>query len=321
MKMKSIIYIIGVLVALSSCREIIEPSLEKEKVNIVTPQDTLFKTYTLNFTWDELENALKYQVKIVQLDSVTQLQYDILVDSVVQTNSFRYTFAPSYYQVWVRALNGSSNSEWTMKKIKVVRAALSQQKVVLTSPTHKKAYNLDNKKPRDFQLEWVAIPENGIKYKLEVDSLSGDFTKAKKYFPEASSQVIQTPVDGIYYWRVKAIQYDNKLVAIDSTKWSDRYYFTYDVTPPVIVTTPKPTDNQTNQNAQGKLYWVDNQKDVSYIVNIKYGDGAWVANPTNNKEFSYNMGSGTNKTVSWSVNVKDNAGNLTEGTIWSFTVQ
>lgn len=317
--MKLFIYL-GIIAALCSCRELIEPTLEKEKVNIVTPQDTTFKTYTVNFTWEELEYATKYQVKVVQLDSMGRLQYDILVDSMVTTNSFRYTFAPTYYEVWVRAMNSSSSSAWTIKRIKIVRAALSQQKIVLSNPKHKQIFNIDNQIVGELYLEWVGIPEKRLDYIIQVDTI-GDFKKPIKDTVSEASYKIQPIRDGTYYWKVKALRYDNTGAYVDSTEWSDRYYFTYDMTAPALVSMTEPSNGALKESTSGLLKWSDNQKNVSYIVNVKYGDGTSKATPTNSKEFFYDVGTATNKTVKWSVDTKDNAGNINRGPMWSFTAE
>ncbi len=327
MKTKWLIWLTALLLTLSSCSDIIEPSLEKDKIVIVTPQDTVFGVYNLNFTWDILENATQYQVKVIELDSMGKLQYDVNVDTLVKDNSFRHTFAPGYFQVHVRGKNNSSYTDWVMKRIRIKPVGLSQQTLVLKSPNNKAIYNTANPLPLDFALEWDKIPEKKIKYKVQFDS-SGDFSTIKN-FPigsptDESSILLSITKDATYYWRVKALKTNDNGNYIDSTDWSERYYFTYDVTAPQKVDMVSPVNGSTTPLAkQGALKWSSTQKNVIYIVNIKYGTTADTPHETYNLEYPYDNSSATTTTkdVTWSVDVKDKAGNITKGDTWSFTTQ
>jgi hypothetical protein len=325
MKTKWLIWLTALLLSLSSCSDIIEPSLEKDKIVIVTPQDTVFGVYNLNFTWDILENATQYQVKIIELDSMGKLQYDVNVDTLVKDNSFRHTFAPGYFQVHIRGKNNSSYTDWVMKRIRIKPVGLSEQTLVLKSPNNKKVYNITDQLPLGFALEWDKIPEKRIKYKVQFDS-SGDFRTIKN-FPigsptDESSILLNITKDATYYWRVKALKMDDNGNYTDSTDWSDRYYFTYDVTAPQKVDNLTPVKGST-QDKKGTLQWSSTQKNVIYIVNIKYGTVADPAHETYTLDYAYDNSNTTNTTkeVFWSVDVKDKAGNITKGDTWSFTTE
>lgn len=326
MKTKWLIWLTALLLTISSCSDIIEPSLEKDKIVIVTPQDTVFGVYNLNFTWDILENATQYQVKVIELDSMGKLQYDVNVDTLVKDNSFRHTFAPGYFQVHVRGKNNSSYTDWVIKRIRIKPVGLSQQTLVLKSPINKTVYNTTNQLPLNFALEWDKVPEKRIKYKVQFDS-SGDFSTMKN-FPigsptDETSILMNITKDATYYWRVKALKVDDNGNYTDSTDWSDRYYFTYDLTAPQKVGIVSPLNaSSTVQPKQGTLKWSSTQKNVIYIVNIKYGTTADKPHETSNTEYSYNNSAIPITTdVTWSVDVRDKAGNITEGDDWTFITQ
>jgi hypothetical protein len=323
MKTKWLIWLTALLLTLSSCSDIIEPSLEKDKIVIVTPQDTVFGVYNLNFTWDILENATQYQVKVIELDSMGKLQYDVNVDTLVKDNSFRHTFAPGYFQVHVRGKNNSSYTDWVIKRIRIKPVGLSQQTLVLKSPINKTVYNTTNQLPLNFALEWDKIPEKRIKYKVQFDS-SGDFSTMKN-FPigsptDESSILVNITKDATYYWRVKALKTDENGNYIDSTDWSERYYFIRDNTAPQKVTLISPANGLTNAKKQGTLKWSSTESNVIYYVNISYGTVADPVHETYTLEYGYNNTLNT-KDVTYSVDVKDKAGNITKGDQWTFTTE
>ena len=70
MKLKLLPYALSLFFAgmclLSSCGDIIEPSISKANVMLEAPSDHYQSTsYTINFWWNEVNNALSYHLQVV----------------------------------------------------------------------------------------------------------------------------------------------------------------------------------------------------------------------------------------------------------------
>src|SRR5258708_32984283 len=102
-------YFFGVLLAgmmlLSSCSDIIEPSISKSNVQPEAPSDGYQSTiYTINFWWDEVDHSLSYHLQ--QVTPSFASPGSLVLDTVVKKNTFSFTLRPGNYQWRVIAEKG-----------------------------------------------------------------------------------------------------------------------------------------------------------------------------------------------------------------------
>ena len=97
---------------LSSCTEIIEPSVAKRNVRLLAPANN-YQTNRpeTSFWFEPVEDALKYRLQVVSpsFDSIGQL----VLDTLISNNRFTQSMEPGQYQWRVRAENGSSESPFS----------------------------------------------------------------------------------------------------------------------------------------------------------------------------------------------------------------
>lgn len=101
-----------------SCKEIFEPSLNKETVQLLAPGNQYQTTDSeIGFWFEPVEDALSYRLQVVNpaFDSIGSL----VLDTLIQSNKFFFVINPGEYQWRVQAQNESSKTPfsepWTFK--------------------------------------------------------------------------------------------------------------------------------------------------------------------------------------------------------------
>jgi hypothetical protein len=296
---------------LASCSEIIEPTLEKDKVNIIAPTDSLSNLYSQTFYWEKLENATRYQIQIAS-PSFQQAQR-IITDTSTTAINFKITLVPAKYQFRIRAFNNSSNTDWTYKSIKIDSADLYSQTLILDAPINELYTNLST-----LQLKWQSV-FGAAKYKIQIDTV-GSFNSSyltTKTTPSIYYNLLNIKNETAYYWRVKALN------TSDSTDWSDAYYFVYDNTAPSAIASAMPNDVSTKTYARDSVItWAaSNESGASYTVKIQYGTGAAQQSiPANGNTYMKYSTTAAQK-ITYKILVTDKAGNVSpesSATVFSF---
>lgn len=116
MKKLVILLLIG---AIYSCDEIIEVTdISEETVTILAPTDTTtVATGTINFNWNPVDEATKYQLQIATptFENATQIS----VDSLITSNVFSQLLEIGEYQWRVKALNSNFETNFTTNSLTV----------------------------------------------------------------------------------------------------------------------------------------------------------------------------------------------------------
>lgn len=116
MKKLVILLLIGVIY---SCDEIIEVTdISEETVTILAPTDaTTVATGTINFNWNPVDEATEYQLQIATptFENATQ----IVIDSLVTSNSFSQLLEIGEYQWRVKALNSTFETNFITNSLTV----------------------------------------------------------------------------------------------------------------------------------------------------------------------------------------------------------
>jgi hypothetical protein len=309
------IIIFFISISLSSCGDLIEPSIKNSKVNLEAPANNYQSTqYAVNFWWDEVSDALKYRLQIVtsRFDSVGSL----VIDTLVKKNTFTLTLNPGKYQWRIRAENGSSQTDYTTpRSFTVLQSSIKPQSVQLYSPA---SNILTNQNSLTFQ--WASI-YGATKYRLEIDTNS--FVNESKalynqVFPAQQFTYI-LPKDQVYQWRVRA---ENDTA---QSQWSAVNIINYNHTPPAVVNLSAPTSNQTLA-LPISLQWNTAPKAVKYKVYVLKSDSTTLYNSTfpvtvSSPVYSFNLGTSGDK-LYWKVTAIDAYGNESQPSIMrNFTLQ
>ncbi|MBB5440947.1 hypothetical protein HDC92_004651 [Pedobacter sp. AK017] len=284
-----------------SCKDFIEPSLEKRKVVLLAPADGAESgKYQVGFWWEPVEDALYYRLQLVTPDfaGASSMVADTLMNGL---NKISLTLDPGRYQWRVRAENGSSHTAYTSAGFIIHESSVEEQKVILSLPGSGYLSNQET-----VQLKWNAL-FGAEQYRLQIDTENfGD--EAKMVYNGTSAGLSYSftfPKEGLFKWRVRA---ENATV---QSKWSDIFNLSYDISPPGKVTivgpanglvVTKPVTLQWTAVATAKkykLYVFKNDKTV-----YSSGFPALVSGTS----YVFNLGEPGEK-VYWRVSAVDEAGN------------
>lgn len=199
----------------SSCSEIIqEKDISGETLLLVAPvNNASFSSTGVTFTWEKLGGASGYQLQIASPDFTNALR--IVADTIVTGSSFTQQLPVGSYEWKVRALNGSSNTDYSSRFIAVLsNDDFQSNTVTLTSPANNLITNSASQ-----NLTWQAVI-GAVNYQLQVyDSAE---TVVLDETVTATSYNYNFP-QGTLRWRVRASNgtqqtlYVSRSILIDTT--------------------------------------------------------------------------------------------------------
>jgi len=301
--------------SLTSCSDIIEPSIAKKQISAEAPANNYQSaSYTVNFWWDQVDNALKYHLQVVtpKFDSVASL----VLDTVVKSTRFSFSFNPGKYQWRVRAENGSSQTEYSQgRTFTIFPSSIKQQQVQLGGPANNLLTNQSN-----ITFNWNSI-YGATKYQLEIDTNNFVNESSLVYNQTTPGQQLNFTLnkDQNYQWRVRA---ENDTA---QSQWSSIYYFSYDHTPPAIVSLTAPANAQTI-SLPVTLQWSPSASAVRYKLYVYQSDSTTLfssAFPMTLTTTSYNFNQGSSGAkIYWKVTAVDATGNeSSSGNLRYFQIQ
>ena len=306
---------IVVVLCFSSCKDIIEPSIEKKQVVLNAPGDHYqSKNFAVTFWWNEVEDALQYRLQVVtpSFRSIGTL----ITDTVVTGNKFLLSMSPGEYEWRVQAVNGSSQTALSAPyHFTVLSSSIKQQQVQLQAPADQA---LSNKNKLTFS--WAEL-YGASAYRLEIDTADFADTTHLVYDQTlpARQYAFTFPREGSYQWRVRA-QNDTA-----RSLWSAVRRVNYDHSPPAKVTLVSPANDDTKA-LPVKLSWNAVSTALRYKLYVFKADSTSSysnAFPIVLSERSYNFNTGqSGERIYWKVSGIDAAGN--EGpasTMRSFLIQ
>jgi hypothetical protein len=290
------------LLLLGSCKDIIQPDIGKKQVNLLAPGDQYTsKNYTINFWWDEIENASAYRLQIVtpNFDSIGAL----IADTLVQSNKFAFNLEPGSYQWRVRAENSGSQGIFSAPRgFSVLFSSIKQQAVQLSAPSADALVNTP-----DITFQWGTV-YGATQYRLEIDTNNFADTARLLYnktFPVQEAK-FSLPKDQQYQWRIRA---ENDTA---QSKWSAVRVLRYDHTPPGQVTLIAPADAKVLP-LPVSLQWNAVTGASRYKLYVLKSDSTSTYNPTfpmllNTNSYNFNLGNSGDR-IYWKVSALDAAGN------------
>ncbi|SDQ01679.1 hypothetical protein SAMN05428975_5929 [Mucilaginibacter sp. OK268] len=305
MKLKTLFSLLTTLVLtnlLSSCKEFIEPSINKRQVQLNAPANQYQSTnYTVNFWWTDVEDALSYRLQVVtpKFDSIGGL----VIDTLVKGTKFSLTMDPGNYEWRVRAENGSSQTNYSAPQgFTVLASSLTGQTITLSTPANN---TLTSQAAVTFK--WGAL-YNATKYHLQIDSnnFADENTVVKDQVIPGQQFAFTFPRNQVYQWRVRA---ENET---EQSKWSTINQITYDNTRPAMVTLNQPQNNAT-VSLPINLTWNTVTSAVKYKLAVYKSDSTTPYNNTfpvvlSTTSFSFNAGNSGDR-IFWKVSAINAAGN------------
>ena len=288
--------------ALTACKEFLEPSIAGSAVTLNAPSNgALSANYTVNFWWNEVDDALSYRLQIVTpgFDTLQAL----VADTSVKTNKIALNLTPGSYQWRVRAENGSSQTPYSAaRRFTVASSSVKLQKVQLGAPGNN---FLTNQTPLVFS--WSSL-YGATRYRLQIDTNS--FTDTTKLVYNQATPALQISIallrDQNYQWRVRA---ENDTAR---SMWSAVSSFTYDHTPPGQVSLALPASGQTSALPIA-LSWNAVATATRYRLYVLKADSATVYSstfPLLQSSTSYPFSQGVSgERIYWRVSALDAAGN------------
>ena len=306
---------ISIITMLYSCKDFIEPSITDQQVHINAPANGYQSTsYTVNFWWDTVEDALTYRLQIVTPEF--QNTGALITDTLIKGNKFSFNLTPGSYQWRVKAENGSSQTVYSStQSFSVAFSSIRQQKVQLGAPGNNLLTNQSS-----LSFSWGSL-YGATKYRLQIDT--NNFADENKVVLNQTTPALQTnftlPKDQSYQWRIRA---ENDTA---QAQWSSINTFTYDHTPPDVVSLTSPLNNQSVSSLV-LIQWAPSAGTVKYKLLVFKDDGT---TPYNNNfpmvlnTTSYTLTQGNfGERIYWKLSAIDGAGNESQSSIVrSFLIQ
>lgn len=317
--MKPIAFFTGILIGIiffaSACKDIMEPSIKDRTVYLNAPRDNYKSTsYAISFWWEPVEDALTYHLQVVNpgFSNIASLT----LDTVVKSTKFTINLKPGDYQWHVRAINGSTYTQFSaIKSFTVLNSSIKQQSVQLKSPGNN---TLTNQTSTIFQ--WGDL-YGATKYQVQIDTNNFANENALVYNQTIPGQQINYTFtkDQVYQWRVRAAN------DTAQAQWSTINVLTYDHTPPTAVTATAPINSKV-VSLPVSLQWNSVATASRYKLYAFKSDSTTTLNSSfpatvNSTNYNFNTGS-TGDRVYWKVSAIDAAGNEGQASVLrSFVLQ
>jgi hypothetical protein len=291
----------AVCLLFTACSEFIEPAITGRKVMLLAPADKHeSNSYTQNFWWEPVEDALNYRLQIVtpSFDSIGSM----LTDTLINTNKFVYSLSPGKYEWRVRAQNGSSQTLYTRGTFLIHLSSIAIQQTQVLAPANNTTTGAD-----DITYKWAGMfSATRYRFQLDTNSFANDSVLVSNTTTPALSLTVPFESERTYQWRVRA---ENDTSA---SRWSVIQHIRYDKTPPAKVTLNEPANN-TVVTKPISLNWNNVAGAKRYELFIYKSDGTTVYNssyPVSLAVTSHLFNSGDlNEVIFWKVRAIDEAGN------------
>lgn len=298
---------------LGSCSEFFEKSIADGEVELLSPGvDAQTNVYLVNFLWEPLDDALQYRLQLASpaFDTVSLFHADTTLDKTL----FSISLQPGEYAWRVKALNGSSATDYTTRSFTIHEATLSTQTVLQVTPPD----NFITAQGR-VELGWQDIfsAEN---YRVQVDT-NGFADKSGPMLDRVVEEVslaIELTNEARYQWRVRA---ENDTA---QSRWSAVRSLVYDQTPPATPVLAAPANN-AQVSRPVTLQWNRIDDAVSYSLYVYKSDSTLFDTqfPMRLESTSYSFDAGARgERILWRVRATDRAGNESGYSGWrNFTIR
>ncbi|MHC0446357.1 hypothetical protein ACWA1F_13185 [Flavobacterium sp. 3-218] len=296
------------LLTFISCEEILMvDDISKSEVSLTAPGNNAVISFSgITFSWDNVENADKYQLQVATPNFETPQQ--IVLDTLVSKNSFTQQLNIGKYEWRVRAVNSAYETAYSKRSFEILNNDDFQNNtVILLTPTN----NLTTK-TADQKLSWDAII-GATTYQVQI--LDENNTLVKDQSSETT--VFNFTFDeGKYTWKVRASN------GAAETLYTSRSILV-DTKAPNTPTPTNPVNASTTTNTSINFQWNRTpitgspEKDSLYV----YTESALTNLHFKDKGTSPYNKTMTKGTYYWFVKSFDDAGNESaRSTVFNFTI-
>lgn len=205
-------------ITLFSCEDVFEKDITDETVSLISPiEGAIITSNITSFHWNALDGATKYRIQILNNSQA------IIVDSIVQNNSFNKALIPGSYKWKVRGENFAYQSQYsnTINFSVVQSIDLTNQQVILTSPNNNFYTNTNT-----ITCGWDYLSA-ATNYSLElINNSNGQSIILQQNNITTNSFILNSTVlanEGQYQWKVKGVNitsntnFSNRNINIDRT--------------------------------------------------------------------------------------------------------
>lgn len=298
-----LVVITGIFASLLACDDILEEDIATDSVVLLAPVDSMVTdSFSITFWWEELEGASDYLLQVVSPSFESPFQ--LLVDTVIATNKFTYTFAPGNYQWRVKGQNFGFGTDFSSRTFVIDSSGnLSSQPLKLIAPENGFITN-----DTIIKFSWESIPI-AEEYLFEIITPPAFF----QITTETSIEVTFDKADAREEWRVTAFN-ENSITR------SDIFEFTIDVTSPEKPSPVNPENEAIFNSLPIGLTWnspADDRDRDSLFVYV--GDQNTLLNgfpvATTNTTFTFSSNDPDPLDIGiyfWAVKTVDRAGNVSD---------
>ncbi len=231
---------ISLILMLLSCSEIIsEKNISNQTLELVAPTDNaqLLTTGAI-FTWNEVQNATKYQLQIAKPNFTAPLQ--IVLDTIISSTSFSKQLVIGNYQWRVRAVNSSSNTIYSTRSLTIASDVDFQSNtVILSSPSNNLITNMSSQ-----TLNWQSIL-GATSYQVQIFDNSNALILDQN---TSNTSYNYTFTEGSFQWKVRASN------TTQYTLYTARSILV-DITPPNTPTLISPSDTSSTTTTATSFSW------------------------------------------------------------------
>lgn len=302
---------------LGGCNDIFEAEIEKEKVVVLAPVDSVvIAGNKIHFSWEAIRGASLYHLQIAQPSFANATK--IVVDTLSPLTSFSTNLREGWYEWRIRAENSVYATEYAYSTFKVDTSSnIEDYQVVLLAPADK-----FNTKSSEFIFKWEAL-ELADFYFFTLNSAD---TNIMVKTQGTLLEVKLDSRDSELNWQIYAIQQEKNRLAHSEVR-----SLTIDNTHPAVPAILKPlSDASYSTNLAIAFEWeAATDKDFKeYIISIyRTGSTNPIVSPMRLSETSIQLfGTGQSKlpigTYLWEIQTVDKLGNISPvgARLRSFTV-
>lgn len=269
------ILLLASFITLVACDDIFEEDLSKDVFIVVTPPANYdSNSSTINFFWEELEDATDYKLQIARPDFNQPIQ--IVLDSSYNSSSASVNLSPGTYEWRMRAENANSFTTYVYGNLRVDSTSSLENIVpVLSSPNNEIYTNKDS-----LLFSWEEL-ENASEYRLETVDQNTGLTH-QVLISQTNQVYVSNFLETTYQWSIQGLNDFSISASAARTFFIDR-------TPAPAVTLLQPENDIQFSQGERTFRWqipadVGNiQSPRSYEIQI-----------SNNESFNgYNFGTPT----------------------------
>ncbi|WP_339609473.1 hypothetical protein [uncultured Planktosalinus sp.] len=238
-------------IAALACEDVLfEEDISSHEVFLLAPSDNSVVLDSLvNFSWNTLQGATKYQIQIAipNFSSPSQIIIDSTFIDTLNSNTQRASLIlpDNEYQWRVRAQNNSSQTAYTINSFSVEARVfdedISNETLTLLSPSNNATLDI---KEITFNWESVNFSEN---YKIQIATPNFE-NPLQVVFDSITSDTNVTHIldNGIYEWRVKAKNSSSETAYSSRSFVVDALTFNGDISQETVILVAPPNGTELN---------------------------------------------------------------------------